>query len=260
MKNRDIFFSIDEYSPRNRCCIAAAVLGAGALSAGANIFGSQSAASAQRDAAGQATANQMAMFNMARGELSPYIQGGAQTIPGLQNFINPNSGSSPLNALMRLTTPGPDRNAALEATPGYQFQLNQGMKAVNNQLAARGLGGSPGAVAKGAGNFVTGLAQGNWMNNVNALLSVLSGGSNAMQNMVNTGAGSAASLLGGATATGGQIGSNIIGAGNATGAANIATGNAVGGFGNSLMLSQLLGNGGNSGGGIYGEGGGGGGF
>ena len=51
MRLKDISELFPEFEPRNRCCLAAAVLGAGALSAGASIVGSQSAASAQRDAA-----------------------------------------------------------------------------------------------------------------------------------------------------------------------------------------------------------------
>ena len=45
----------------------------------------------------------------------------------------------------------------LESTPGYQFTLNQGEKAVQNSAAARGLGVS-GAALKGAATYATGLS------------------------------------------------------------------------------------------------------
>jgi len=45
----------------------------------------------------------------------------------------------------------------LEKTPGYDFTKTQGLKAVQNSAAARGLGVS-GAALKGAATFATGLA------------------------------------------------------------------------------------------------------
>ncbi len=47
--------------------------------------------------------------------------------------------------------------AALEATPGYQFTRDQGLKATQNSFAARGLGSS-GAAVRGAADYVTGLS------------------------------------------------------------------------------------------------------
>lgn len=45
----------------------------------------------------------------------------------------------------------------LEATPGYEFTKTQGLKAVQNAAAAKGLGGS-GAALRGVADYVTGLA------------------------------------------------------------------------------------------------------
>ena len=53
--------------------------------------------------------------------------------------------------------PGTMTQAQLEATPGYQFTLSQGLKAVQSAAAARGLGMS-GASVKGAADYATGLA------------------------------------------------------------------------------------------------------
>jgi hypothetical protein len=53
--------------------------------------------------------------------------------------------------------------AALEQTPGYQFNLSQGLKAVQNGAAARGLGSS-GAAMMGAANYATGLADATYQN------------------------------------------------------------------------------------------------
>lgn len=53
--------------------------------------------------------------------------------------------------------------AELEATPGYQFSLNQGLRAAQNSAAARGLGVS-GAALAGAAKFATGLADNTYQN------------------------------------------------------------------------------------------------
>jgi hypothetical protein len=56
----------------------------------------------------------------------------------------------------------------LEATPGYQFTLQQGLKAVQNSAAARGLGSS-GMAQRGAAEYTTGLADTTWQNVYNQL-------------------------------------------------------------------------------------------
>lgn len=228
--------------------VAAAVVTAGVVGAGASIYSANKAADAQRDAASQATAAQLQMFNTAKGELQPFIDTGKATLPQLQAWNDRNDPNSPIAQLLKLVTPGPDQNAALEQTPGYQFSKEQGMKAVTSGLAARGLGGPGGALAKGGANFAEGLAGNTWQSVVNALLGSYQSGGNALQNIANTGAGSAGTLTGAATQTGGQIGSNMIGAGNASAGAAIGTGNAIGQGANSIssavLLKQLLGGGG----------------
>ncbi|HEX5508916.1 MAG TPA: hypothetical protein VFX37_10475 [Pseudolabrys sp.] len=232
------------------CSIGAAIIGGSALSAGASIIGSQSAAKAQEHAADEATNAQLSMFNTAKGELQPFIDTGKSLLPTLSSFINPGNASSPLATLLKLTTPGADMTSTLEQTPGFQFQEQYGQKAVQNALAARGLAGPGGALVKGAANYAEGLAGTTWQNVVNALQGAFTTGANTLQNAVNTGAGSAGTLTGAATQTGQQIGSNIIGAGNAAAGADVATGNAIGNIGSSIgsaaILNQLLS--GNSGG------------
>lgn len=64
---------------------------------------------------------------------------------------------------------GPGAQAALEATPGYQFTRAQGLQAVQNSASARGLGVS-GAAMKGAAAYATGLADQTYGNQFNRLL------------------------------------------------------------------------------------------
>ena len=145
----------------------------------------------------------------------------------------------------------------LERTPGYQFNLTQGLKAVQNSAAKRGLGNS-GAAYKGAANYATGLADStyqnqfanqqalfgnqqqiyqdllqNQQNQFNRLSGVASSGQNAAAGLGTIGANTA-----------GNIGNNLIGAGNAAAGSYMNAANAVGGAANMipnyLLTSQLL--------------------
>jgi hypothetical protein len=248
-------FDWQEFEPNTTCHIAVAIVGAGALGAGASIYGANKAANAQENAANTATQAQMSMFNTAKGEVQPFIDAGSSEIPQLKSWLDPTNASSPLSTLLKLTTPGADMSSTLAQTPGYQFTLNQGEKATQDALAARGLGGPGGPLAKGASQYAEGLAGNTWQSVVNSLLGTFTAGANPMQNLVNTGAGAAGTLTGAATQTGGQIGSNIIGAGNAAAGASVAGANAIGGLGSSVssavLLNKLLGSG--STGGLYGN-------
>ncbi len=258
MNNKTFLFLSDAgFQPRGDCCIAAAIIGAGALSAGASAFGASSAANAQTNASNNSIAAQRQMFDIAKGQEQPFIDAGKSAIPNLTNFTDPTQAGSPLAALLKLITPGPDQTSTLQQTPGYQFTQNMGQKAVNNALAARGLAGPGGALSRGSADYATGLASNTWQNVVNALLGGYQAGSTSLQNLVNTGAGAAGTLTGAATQTGAQIGQNMVGIGNAQGGAATAIGNAVGGFGNSIssaaLLQKLLGGGGGGSSGLYGN-------
>ena len=99
------------------------------------------------------------------------------------------AGGELVNRLTQLSSPFNPTIAELEATPGYQFAKTQGLQAVQNAAAAKGLGIS-GAALKGAANFATGLAdntyktqfdidQANKTNSFNKLLSLTNVGANA---------------------------------------------------------------------------------
>lgn len=235
--------------------VATAIIGSGLIGAGASIFGANTAANAQTNAANAAIANQQQMYQQNKGELQPFINAGAGQIGNQQALLDPNNQNGPLAALMRLTQPGADQSVALAQTPGYQFSMGQGLRAANNALAARGLGGSGGAVAKGATNFAEGLAGNTWQSVVQALQNQFQTQAGAGQNLINSGAQSGAALAGVGTNTANSISGSLTGAGNAQAAAANATGAAIGQGANSLstaaLLQQLTGGGG-AGGSIYG--------
>lgn len=184
--------------------IAAAILGAGAIEAGASIY----AAGKQTDAANKAIAAQQGMFNQAAGYAQPFIGAGQSALPTLQGLI----------------TPGPNQTSTLQQTPGYQFAADMAQKGVANQGTVTGLGGN--TLLSGA-NAASQLALGmSWQPTVNAL-----------QNLVGTGAQSAGALGGQAVQTGQGIGSSLTGIGNAQAGAATSVGANIG---NSVTTASLF--------------------
>lgn len=174
--------------------LPAAIIG----SAGAGLVGSSmqanaigSAAQQQAAAAQTASQQQMAMFNQVQGNLSPFMQGGQQALTQLQGLTGTGVGGNPLTA--PLTSQFQPTMAQLEQTPGYQFSLDQGLKATQNSYAAQGLGAS-GAAMKGAANYAQGLASTTYQNQFQNNLSQNAQIASILQNQVNTGANAAAGL------------------------------------------------------------------
>lgn len=219
--------------------VAAAIAGAGVVSAGASLYGANTAATAQENAAKTASDTQLGMFNKMQTNLAPYMAAGTNA----QNMLTGQLGS--------LTAPINMDQSTLEKTPGYQFQLTQGLKSTQNSAAARGLGIS-GAALKASDTYAQGLASSNYQQQFNNALTNKQFTLNALTGQQAVGENAAAGVGNAGIATGNSIASNTIGAGNAAGAAAIASGNAIGGLGNSALSAyltpQLL-----SGGGLYGS-------
>jgi len=136
--------------------------------------------------------------------------------------------------------------AQLQATPGYQFDLSQGLEAAQNGFAAKGLASS-GAAMKGAADYATGLAnntmttqQGifaaNQQNAYNKLMGGASLGENAAAQTGNLG-----SQYTGQATQAQMSGANAIAAGQ-VGSAN-AWSNALNGATNNLATYQMYKNG-----------------
>lgn len=109
--------------------------------------------------------------------MDPYSEAGQRALAELEG------------RLPYLTSPITMDQATLEQTPGYQFTQRQGLKAVQNSAAARGLGVS-GAAQKGAAEFATGLANKTYQdqfalentnrnNAFNRLMALVTGGADA---------------------------------------------------------------------------------
>jgi hypothetical protein len=267
---------------------AAGAVGGAVISSSA----SKNAAAQQAAAAGNAAALQEAQWEQTQQNLDPYLKLGTSGINPLLSAMgynvtknddgtysfNGTDSSNPLqqkfsygafNAPAAFTAP---TAAEAQATPGYQFTLNQGLKAAQNSAAARGLGAS-GAALKGASNYATGLADSTYndvfnralnayntnfstsksaydtnyntaantyqtnynaaANNVNRLNGIVSNGQNAAATNGSLGA-----------ATASNIGNTLTGAANASASGTVGSANAISGglssLGNNALTASLL--------------------
>lgn len=184
---KSFYIDYEDFMEGNRCnaFVATAIIGAGALAAGATIYASSKASAAQQNAANTAANTAQGFYNTTRGDLADYQAAGQDATKKLQdaNYY---------------TDPIVMDQATLEQTPGYEFTKTQGLKATQNAAAARGLGVS-GAALKGAATFATGLADNtyktqfdianiNKTNAYNRLKGIIDVGENAAAKTGSTGA------------------------------------------------------------------------
>lgn len=230
-------------------CIAGAIVGAAVIGAGASVYSSNQAANAQQDAANQATGTQISMYNQTRADQAPWRQAGGEALNALQGFYGlPNGASAagptgvgaPYGGYGSLAgdprggqfgglagrlqnAPGaqqpaqqqPNYQQILQNLPGYQFQFQQGTKATQQDLAARGLLNS-GAGLKALTQYGQGVASQYAGQYVNGLQSLAGLGQTANQATGAFGANAA-----------NQISSNQIYSGNASAYGAIGQGQAI---------------------------------
>lgn len=246
------------------------LVGAG-ISGAASLFGaSQQASAAKKAADAQIYSAQLAadtqnnMFNRTQVNEGPFIQLGQTTAQNLMQDLGKYAAP--------VAPPAPMTQAELEKTPGYAFNLSQGLKATQNSAAARGLGIS-GAALKGASTYATGLADSTYQNQFNNAQTIYSDKVQGNQNWVNDmmaptqmGASTATGQGQVAAYTGNSIANNLTGAGTAAAAgingAAAATTSGLNGAANALtsgvnsynqynLLQQLLGKNTGTSGGLY---------
>lgn len=215
--------SPDEFENKLICnaWVATAILGASAVGAAATAYSANKASQAQQNAANTAAQTSLSMYNTTRGDLSPYRDIGAT------------AGSDLTNRLTELTSPIVMDQATLEKTPGYQFNLTQGLKAVQNSAAARGLGAS-GAALKGASTFATGLADSTYQQQFANAQQNQANAYNRLKGLVDLGENAAAQTGNAGTAAANTAANAQIGAGNAAAAGYNATGQAIAGAANNI--------------------------
>ncbi len=255
--------------------VGAAILGAGALGLG----GSYLSAREQRKAADNASGQQREMFEETRSDLAPYQQAGQLSLrelmtrlglsgtpgtPGtaatgsfaggnLNGMVNPNStpGTPGTPGTMGGDPNNPNFGSLLhpfglsdfQASPAYQFNLEQGKLALDKASASRGKFYAP-STLQDIAKYSQGVASNEFQN-------AYSNYTNNMQNIFNrlysvSGSGQNAAAQTGAFGTNAatQIGQNTIGAGNANAAGIVGGTNAITGaasnYANYNLLQQYL--------------------
>lgn len=222
--------------------LGAAFLGSGFISGIANIIGAQAGANAQTAGLNKAIALQKKVGHKIERYVKPYLKLGTsaagdfrRSLPGLTAPVD----LSPLDLTQQ----------NLEATPGYQFTLGQGVKSVKNALIAGGKGGQSGALVKGAEEYAAGLADKTFgeryaqaIERINLAFKNKGLKIDTLQHLVDTASGATTNTGNTLAGLAGTAGSGLASIGQARAGADVATGNAVGDISNSLV-SGLLTNG-----------------
>lgn len=219
--------------------LLAATLG-GRLAQG--FFGAnaaQTASGQQAAAANRALDIQTGIYNNTRGDLTPYREAGVSALSQLQGLTGSGPGGDPLSApLTKFFSP-----SDLDKTPGYQFTLDQGLKALQNSYASKGLGISGNAL-RGVADYTTGLAQNTYLSQANLYKTQQKQAFDMLMGQTQLGEQAAvgAGQLG--VQSGANIGSTLTGLGQAQAAGTLgqanAFGNALGSLPNDYVTAALL--------------------
>lgn len=209
-----------------------ALLVGGAASALGGILGanaSQKAAQTQAQAAQYAADLQNQQFQQTRSDLAPYRGAGTLALSDLQSQL-PN-----------LTKPF--TMADFQASPAYNFNLEQGQLAINKGAAARGQFYNP-ATLQDIARFSQGLASNEFQNAFNNYQTTQGNIWNRLYGLTGLGE-QAATQTGAAGATAaGNIGNFATQGANAQAAGTVGSANALSGafsgIGNTAILSQIL--------------------
>lgn len=128
--------------------VGAAIAGSAALSAGVGVYSANKAANAQKNAANQATATQMQMYNTTRDDLAPYRAMGTAALPAVYQLLglaapsvvtSQNTGSKGLStvdlAAVRAANPGiatEYQRASAAADKNSPMYTQQGLDSLDN--------------------------------------------------------------------------------------------------------------------------------
>lgn len=203
----------------------AIALGVGAAGVGASLIGSSQQAGAISDASDAANARAQQAIAEAKPLYQPYIdQGGSglKTYADLTGVNGPDAASTAM--------------AGFQASPGYQYQVQQGLRAVDAGAASKGMLRS-GATLKAEQTLGNNLADqdfGNYMTRLNTLATF---GQNAVNGYSNVMTGQANNQQSTLTSAGGQLAS--IYGNEASGVAN-ALGNTYSNLRSSGALNSLF--------------------
>jgi hypothetical protein len=193
----------------------ALIAGSLAASLGSSVIGSnaaKTAASQQTTADTAAIQAQQAQFGIEQQNAAPFVQAGQTSISQLINDLQDGKFNPPAAPQYSGGTFTAPTAAQAEATPGYQFTLDQGQKVLQQQEAAQGQGVS-GGEKQAELQYGEGLASTTYQNTFNNALSTYNAGLNQYQAQL---AGYGATLQGQAQQFGQELAPAQVGSGQAS--------------------------------------------
>lgn len=213
--------------------VAVAIGGASLVGGLMGADASRHAANTQADATKQASLIEQQQFNQTQQNLAPWLQQGQTSLAQLgQQFGNANSPGNQAFGLQQF-----------QASPAYQFNLDQGMQAINKGANARGNFYAP-QTLQDLGKFAQGNASNEFQNAFSNYNTQNNNLFSRLQTLSGAGQNAAANLGGFGAQTAGQIGGNMIGAGNAQAAGIVGGANSInsgiGGAGNAAIMDMIL--------------------
>jgi len=222
--------------------VATAIAGAAVVGAGASIYGASKAAGAQTDAANQANATQLQMYNQQRTDLAPYSGAGVEGLNALRSYLGVGGDTTAANYGKYNQQFGMDQ---FTADPGYAFRLSEGMKGLNSQAAARG-GLISGAALKAATNYGQQAGSQEYQNAFNRYQTNRTNQLAPLQGLTASGQAAAAGAAANAGTYGANVSANTLAAGNAAASGIMGGTNAInqtiGSLGNQYQNAQNLAN------------------
>lgn len=169
----------------------AAAIGAG-ISGGIGLVGSALQSGATSAASDAATQAELQMYSQTREDLSPYREAGTASLTQQQNLLGLN-GQNAANAAM----------STYQTSPGYQWQVSEGLRGVDAGAAAQGMTRS-GANEKAELTYAQGLANSDFGTYYNRLNNMTGTGASAAAGQATSNTNTADSLSNIATSTGSQ--------------------------------------------------------
>jgi hypothetical protein len=209
--------------------VAAAIIGGAALTSGIGALSSSNAANTQAGAATNATNAQLGMFGTVMGNLQPYIGAGASALGTLESGLNtsPTGGPGGTAGFLKPFTSA-DLNTNL--APNYNFQLGQGLGAINNEAAATGMSGN---AITGAESFAQNYAGSAYQQAFQNYQTTQGNIYSRLGNLAQLGQASSTGTASGAPLFASGISNTLQGVGAANAAGQVGVANAItGGIGN----------------------------
>ena len=213
--------------------VAVAIAGGAIIGGVVASDNASTAADAQVQSAQLANQTQSNMFNQQQANLQPWKQSGQMSLADLNNLMFNADGSTNMSSILNQ----PFTAAQYHQSPGYQFQMQQGIDAIQNSAAAKGLTGN---TLRELMSYGQGVANQDYWNAYNAYTQNQNNIFGRLNTMSGTGANAAGGIANLGMNTANNISNNLIGAGNATAAGIVGSANALSGGANSAIQNYML--------------------